>query len=142
MGRLKWTALPTKRISPWLGRKIAGDDLDQRRLAGAVVAHQADHLARQDLHVDVMQRADRAELLADAGQLQDRCRLQRFVISGSSDVAVDQGFQIFLPSRARLRIEAGAQRTVGKFGERALAGENGPALGPRPSVVALRERRR
>ena len=52
--------------------KIAGDDLHERRLARAVVAHQADHLSREDLHVDVMQRADRAELLADTDQFQDR----------------------------------------------------------------------
>ena len=33
-------------ISPADRREVAGDDLDQRRLAGAVVAHQADDLAR------------------------------------------------------------------------------------------------
>ena len=53
-------------------REIAGDDLHQRRLAGAVVAHQADHLAGRDLQVDAMQRADRAEFLADPRQLQNR----------------------------------------------------------------------
>ena len=52
--------------------KIAGDDLHERRLPGAVVAHQADHLAGGNLHVNVMQRADRAELLADTSQFQDR----------------------------------------------------------------------
>ena len=48
--------LPSKRISPWLWREIAGDDLDQRRLSGAVVAHQANHFAGSDAEVDAMQR--------------------------------------------------------------------------------------
>ena len=67
------------------GAEIAGDDLHQRRLARAVVAHQADHLAGEDLHVDVMQRADRAEFLADPCQFQNRlpgCTL-RFPCSAS-----------------------------------------------------------
>lgn len=55
------------------GAEIAGDDLDQRRLAGAVVAHQANHFARLHMHIDVMQRADGAELLANAGEFEDRC---------------------------------------------------------------------
>ena len=46
----------------------AGQDLDQRRLAGAIVAEQAMHLAGIDLDVDVLQRADRAEIDADAAQ--------------------------------------------------------------------------
>ena len=37
-------------------RKIAGDDLDQRRLAGAVVAHQAERLALLQGKVDLVQR--------------------------------------------------------------------------------------
>ena len=36
----------------------AGKDLDQRRLAGAVVADQADHLAAVDAEVDPAQRID------------------------------------------------------------------------------------
>src|SRR6185312_2786848 len=56
-----------------MGRtEIAGDDLDERRLAGAVVAHQADHLARVNMHVHTMKGPDRAELLADAGEFEDR----------------------------------------------------------------------
>ena len=45
----------------------AGQHLDQRRLAGAVVADQRHHLARVDVEFDVGQRRDRAEVLA-------RCR--------------------------------------------------------------------
>ena len=36
----------------------AGEDLDQRRLAGAVVADQADHLAAVDMQVDAAERED------------------------------------------------------------------------------------
>ena len=46
----------------------AGQHLDQRRLAGAVVAEQAMHLAGIDLDVDVLQRPDRTERDADAAQ--------------------------------------------------------------------------
>ncbi len=51
-------------------REVAGDDLDQRRLAGAVVAHEADHLACADFEVDAAQRFDRAEILGDVLQLE------------------------------------------------------------------------
>ena len=53
-------------------REIPGDDLDERRLAGAVVAHQPNHFAGENLQVDAVQRANRAELLADTRQLQER----------------------------------------------------------------------
>ena len=43
-----------------------GDALDQRRLAGAVVADERHHLARADVEVDVGQRLDRAEALRDS----------------------------------------------------------------------------
>ena len=54
------------------GREVAGDDLDQRRLAGAVVAHQPEHLAGLDREIDTLQRLDRAEMLGDALELQQR----------------------------------------------------------------------
>ncbi len=42
------TGLPRTRISPLVGLTTPDEDLDQRRLAGAVVADQADHLAAVD----------------------------------------------------------------------------------------------
>ncbi len=54
------------------GRKVAGDDLDHRRLAGAVVAHQADDLARLDGEADVRQRMDGAEMHGDVANIQQR----------------------------------------------------------------------
>ncbi len=41
----------------------AADALDERRLAGAVVAEQGEDLARVDLEVHVLERQDRAEAL-------------------------------------------------------------------------------
>src|SRR5262249_24428976 len=61
--------------NPSRGRRvIAGDDLDERRLAGAVVADEADHLTGVDGAIDAPERARRAVVLGDAGQLDDgRC---------------------------------------------------------------------
>ncbi len=47
--------------------------LDQRRLAGAVVADERHHLSRAGLEVDVGQRLHGAERLGDASQLEKRC---------------------------------------------------------------------
>ena len=44
----------------------AGEDLGQRRLAGGVVADQAQHLARPEVEIDPAQRLDAAERLANA----------------------------------------------------------------------------
>ena len=49
-----------------IGAVDAGDGLHQRRLAGAIVADEADHFARLDREVDAMQHVDRAKTLADA----------------------------------------------------------------------------
>ena len=50
----------------------AGQDLDQRRLAGAVVADKGHDLASVDVKVDVGQGGDRAELLANPAQAEHR----------------------------------------------------------------------
>ena len=64
--------VPSHRISPPSGRPQPGDGLDQRRLAGAVVADERRDLARRDLEVDVGQRPHRAERLGDPAQLEQR----------------------------------------------------------------------
>ena len=46
-------------------RHAAGDDLHQRRFAGAVVAEQRDDLAAIDVEADAAQRLDRPEMLGD-----------------------------------------------------------------------------
>jgi hypothetical protein len=50
----------------------AGDRLHHRRLAGAVVADEADDLASVDGEVDPVQSLDRAESLAHSLQLEQR----------------------------------------------------------------------
>ncbi len=57
----------------WLERP--GQDLDQGRLAGAVVAEQRHHLARMDLEADPVEGGDRAEALADAIRPEQRLGL-------------------------------------------------------------------
>jgi hypothetical protein len=57
-----------------VGRVGAGDDLDQRGLAGAVVADEGDDLAGGDLEVDLRQGLHGAEPLADPLQPEQRCR--------------------------------------------------------------------
>jgi hypothetical protein len=49
-----------------IGLEVAVEDADQRRLAGAVVADEAEDLARVDRDRDAAQRLDPAEALADA----------------------------------------------------------------------------
>ena len=50
------------------------DALDERRLAGAVVADERHHLAGPDLEVDLGERLDGAEALRDPPQLEERER--------------------------------------------------------------------
>ena len=52
--------------------EAAGDDLDQRRLAGAVVAEQRHDLALADREADALQRFDGAEVLGDVVEHQQR----------------------------------------------------------------------
>jgi len=50
----------------------ARDDLDQRRLAGAIVTDERDHLARANLEVDVAQRIDGSEAATEPPRRQNR----------------------------------------------------------------------
>ncbi len=50
----------------------AGEDLHQRRLAGAVLAHQRVNFARTQIEADVRQRRDAAKALAYTGCDQQR----------------------------------------------------------------------
>ena len=52
----------------------ARQGLDQRRLAGAVVAEQAHDLAGAHRHRDARQRDDRAEMLDEIADVDERCR--------------------------------------------------------------------
>ena len=71
--RLGEVNLPILEQDPAMRRReVARDDLHQRRLAGAVVAHEADDLAGLDREIDVGQGADGAEFLPDILQDEER----------------------------------------------------------------------
>ena len=59
---------------PLVGTVRPGEDLDQGRLAGAVLAEQAVHLTGADVEVDAVERPDAREGLDDAVHLQQRGR--------------------------------------------------------------------
>ena len=71
------TGAPSRVISPAVDLVDAGEHLDQGRLARAVLAHQGVDLAGEEPQVDVVERADARELLADALHLQDGLRWPR-----------------------------------------------------------------
>jgi hypothetical protein len=52
--------------------KVAGNDLDQRRLAGAVIAHQSDDFAGLEIERDIVERMNGAEMLDDVSKLENR----------------------------------------------------------------------
>ena len=52
-------------------REVAGDDLDQGRFARAVVAHEAERLARAEVQVDLIQGMDGAEVLGHRAQFKN-----------------------------------------------------------------------
>ncbi len=73
-----------------VGRVDAGDALDQRRLAGAVVADEGHHLTRPHLEVDVGERMHRAEVLRYAAKLEQRsigCGSRRCAVA-AADVVI------------------------------------------------------
>ena len=76
-----------------------GDALDQRRLAGAVVADERHHLARAHLEVDVGERVDRAEALADRRAPRASASPRRWAWVSVSAVAVIVGCGRGRPAR-------------------------------------------
>ena len=70
-GPVKLHGLAVEQDLARVGEDDARDGLDQRRLAGAVVADQGHHLARVDLEVDLGERLHGAEALAHAAQGED-----------------------------------------------------------------------
>ena len=56
------------------GRLGAGEDLQERRLAGAVLAEQAEHLAGPHVERHVVERGDADEALAEALDFEQRPR--------------------------------------------------------------------
>ena len=72
------TGVPSQTISPESGRENAVDHLDQRRLAGAVLAEQSVNLARLDGQADIVVGQNARKLLAYAAQLQARFHIPVF----------------------------------------------------------------
>ena len=70
LGRRSVDRLAVDADRPGVGAQHAGEDLDERRLAGAVGAEQGVDLAGRDREVDGAQGDDRAERLGDGGGLQ------------------------------------------------------------------------
>ena len=66
----KRTSSPSRRTRARVGRERAGDDLHQRRLAGAVLPEQRVHGAGADREVRAGERDDAAVRLADASRLE------------------------------------------------------------------------
>ena len=62
-------SIPPKRIRPAVGR-CSPRDLDQRRLAGAIVPQERNHFAGRNGKRYAPQRLDRPEALADVGQFE------------------------------------------------------------------------
>jgi hypothetical protein len=56
----------------FVGAVHAGDDLDQRRFAGAVLAQERMHLAGPDIEAHAAERLDPRKGFPDAFQLEDR----------------------------------------------------------------------
>ena len=56
-----------------VGRVVAGDDLDERRLAGAVLAEQGEDRAAGGVEVHPVEDLDAAERLADPVRAQENC---------------------------------------------------------------------
>ncbi len=64
--------LPSNVMSALVGHVDAGEQIDQRRLARAVLAEQHVRLAARDVERHVLQRHDPGEMLTDAPQLEKR----------------------------------------------------------------------
>ena len=71
------TGFPAKRISPLSAREDAGQDLDQRRFAGAVVAEQPQHFAFAEIEAHVLDGVHAAEGLHDVAKLDERRHVSR-----------------------------------------------------------------
>ena len=79
------TSRPSKRISPASGLYTPARNLDERRLAGAILSKQRVDLAPTDVKVDVIESKRRREALGDTAHL------QQCAIVGGFAASVDLG---------------------------------------------------
>ena len=85
-----------------LDRAAVGDigtrqDLDQRRLAGAVLADQRQHLARRKLQIDRVQRDDAREALGDLAHREDRRAFVGFAHAHSRGICMPPSMLMIWP---------------------------------------------
>ncbi len=71
IGSANWTSRPSTKSEPDVGWMLATEHLDERGLAGAVLAHERMDLARQELEVDLAEGQDAGELLGDLPRFED-----------------------------------------------------------------------
>jgi hypothetical protein len=87
LGVVEDRLLPVEHEPPRIGPVDAGEDLDEGRLAGAVLPDEAVHLTREELDVAVHERPHGAEALL--------CMLQREqwfrMCGGAQDARVERG---------------------------------------------------
>ena len=79
------TSSPSNTIEPWVGGSTPGDQVEQRRLAGAVGADQADDLAAPDRNRDIAVGDEAAEALPDAAGFQQRASSRRLPCAGGEN---------------------------------------------------------
>ncbi len=79
------TSAPAKRTVPAVGPKRAGEDVQKRRLAGAVGADDADGVSLAQHEVDAVDHRQGTEALADSHRLDERCGcLRHYALYGTS----------------------------------------------------------
>ena len=128
LGRAESTVgSPSKRTSPAVDREVARQRLDQRRLAGAVVADQGDDLAGVDVEVGAVQGGHLAEPAGQPAGLEDRCglghgllRVGREVFGPGARRSGDEDFHVTATDHSPLRLErrevAAADREIELIG--------------------------
>ena len=99
---------PSRRIGAGIGRERAGDQVEQRGLAGAVRTDDAERLAGLDGEIDAVGDHQRAEGLADALELQDHASPPRLPRRGRgrrrpSASFTDQAIGSILPPTGNVR---------------------------------------
>ena len=120
-GSAKRTSLPVEAHGALVRLHHAGDDLDQRRLAGAVLAQDGVDRALAAGEVDALQRPHAAIALADAGELEEgRCDVGHRLSRGNG-----------LPG------QGGGPARAGPPGQRGLDPRPRPRVGRGPSYFTL-----
>src|SRR5471032_610975 len=101
---------PAHRDGSLRGARHARDDLEERRLAGAVLADEADRLAAADLEVDVLERAKVGKLAAAQHERDERAQ----------PVASGRDLRIVLDDPREAHQRRFAHRKSSKYGARRL----------------------